>query len=45
MEHALAQAGAPFVLLVMLLIAWPFKRAVQKMKDCKFKRIMLISWR
>jgi hypothetical protein len=44
MEHVLIQAGAPFMLLLMLLIAYPFKRYVQKMKDCKLKRFLLISW-
>jgi hypothetical protein len=35
----------PFVLFAMLLIAWPFKRAVQKyMKDGKLKRFLLFRW-
>jgi hypothetical protein len=40
-----AQLLAPFVLLVMLLIAWPIKRWIQlKMKDGKLKRLLLTSW-
>lgn len=38
----LAMALKPFVLLAMLCIAWPFKRAVQKwMPDGKLKRALL----
>lgn len=44
MEHFLSQAMAPFMLLGMLLIAYPFKWAVQRMRDCKLKRFLLISW-
>ena len=40
----LAQALAPFMLLGMLLIAHPFKRAVERMKDGKLKRFLLIRW-
>lgn len=36
------QAAAPFGLFVMLLIAWPFKRAIQVyMKDGRLKRLLL----
>ena len=35
---------APFGLLLMLLIAMPFKRRVQRMKDGWLKRFLLIRW-
>lgn len=35
------QALAPFALFVMLLIAWPFKQLVKRMKDGKLKRFLL----
>lgn len=37
------QAIAPFLLFAMLLVARPFKRAAQRMKDGKLKRFLL--WR
>lgn len=44
MEKFLVMALYPFALFVMLLIAWPFKRAVQRMKDSRIKRLLLWSW-
>ena len=42
MEVFWVQLAKPFVLMVMLLIAWPFKRAIQLyMKDGKLKRLLL----
>lgn len=38
-------AAAPFMLFLLLLIAYPFKQYVKKMKDCKLKRFLLISWK
>lgn len=35
---------APFVCFGMLLIAYPFKRAVLRMKDGRIKRFLLIRW-
>lgn len=40
----LSAALAPFGLFVMLLIAYPFKRMVQRMKDGKLKRLLLYRW-
>lgn len=41
-ERVLVQAMAPFALYLMLLIAWPFKRAIQVyMKDGRLKRALL----
>lgn len=38
-------ALAPFMLFLMLLVAWPFKRLVQrKMKDGRLKRLLLLRW-
>lgn len=34
-----------FMLLGMLVIAWPIKRAVQRMPDSRVKRVLLISWK
>lgn len=39
-----AQAAAPFFLFLMLLVAWPVKRFVQRRKDSWLKRLLLISW-
>jgi hypothetical protein len=33
-----------WLLLLMLLIAHPVKRAVQRMPDSRIKRFLLISW-
>ena len=41
-----SQLLAPFVLFAMLLIAWPFKRAVELyMKDGRLKRFLLYRWK
>jgi len=41
----LTAAGIPFMLAIMLLIAWPFKWAIKKyMKDGWLKRLLLFSW-
>ena len=40
----LSAALAPFGLFLMLLIAWPFKRLVQRMKDGRIKRLLLYRW-
>ena len=40
----LSAALAPFGLLLMLLIAAPFKRRVQRMRDSKIKRLLLFRW-
>ena len=40
-----AQLLAPFMLFVMLLIAWPIKKLVWKyMKDGKLKRMLFTRW-
>jgi hypothetical protein len=45
METFLGQALAPFVLFVMLLIAWPIKKLVWKyLPDGKLKRFLFIRW-
>jgi hypothetical protein len=44
METFLIQMCAPFGLVLMLAVAYPFKRYVQRMKDGKLKRFLLISW-
>ncbi len=45
MEKFFGQLLAPFVLLVMLCIAYPIKRAVEKkMKPGRLKRILLFTW-
>lgn len=44
MEMMLAMIFKPFIALGMLVIALPFKRMVQRMKDGKIKRFLLISW-
>lgn len=42
MDQFWYQLAAPFGLFVMLLIAWPFKRAIQVyMKDSRLKRLLL----
>lgn len=42
MSTFLTMALAPFGLLLMLLIALPFKRAIQRrMKDGRLKRLLL----
>lgn len=40
----LAMVFKPFIALGCLTVAIPFKRAVQRMKDGKIKRFLLISW-
>jgi hypothetical protein len=45
MEMFLAMLIKPFLALGVLCIAFPIKRAVQRMPDCRLKRILLISWR
>lgn len=46
MDTFWAQLVTPFVLFAMLLIAWPFKRAVQRhMRDGKLKRFLLFRLR
>ena len=45
MDALLVAAAAPFGLFLLLLIAYPFKRYVKNMKDCKLKRFLLISWK
>lgn len=38
-------ALAPFGLMLMLLVAWPFKRACQRyLKDGWLKRLLLYRW-
>ena len=44
MEMMLAMIIKPFLVMGMLLVAYPVKRMVQKMKDGKLKRFLLISW-
>lgn len=40
-----AQLAAPFILFVMLLIAWPIKKLVWRyMKDGKLKRMLFTRW-
>jgi hypothetical protein len=35
----------PFLLVILLLVAWPFKRAIQLyMKDGRLKRLLLLRW-
>jgi len=41
----LAMVFKPFIALGCLLLALPIKRRVQRMKDSKLKRFLLISWR
>ncbi len=41
MEKFYGMALAPFLLLGMRLLAIPFTRCVQRMKDCAFKRELL----
>lgn len=41
----LAVLLSKFLLLGMLVIAWPIKRAVQRMRDSWLKRVLLFSWR
>lgn len=36
--------ASKFILFGMLLVAWPIKRAVQRMPDSRLKRFLLISW-
>lgn len=44
-DRVLSQMATPFVLFVMLLIAYPFKMAVIKyMKEGKLKRFLLFRW-
>lgn len=44
-EKFWVMAAMPFVLYVMLLIAWPFKRLLQvKMKEGRLKRLLLTRW-
>ena len=45
MQTFLTMALAPFALLVMLLIAWPVKRAIQRrLPDGRLKRFLLFRW-
>jgi len=44
MEKFLGMALAPFFVLACLAIGYPIIRAVKRMKDCRLKRILLISW-
>ena len=45
MSTFLGPALAPFILALMLLVAWPIKRAIQLyMKDGKLKRFLLFKW-
>lgn len=40
-----AQLMAPFMLFVMLLIAWPIKKLMWKyMKDGELKRMLFTRW-
>lgn len=42
MDAFWAQALAPFLFFVLLLVAYPFKRAIQRhTKDGKLKRLLL----
>jgi len=42
MDQFWVQLAAPFMLFLMLLVAWPFKRAIQLyMKDTWLKRVLL----
>lgn len=45
MSSFFGMALAPFMLFLMLLVAWPIKRLVQlKLKDSRLKRFLLLSW-
>ena len=44
MEQFYVQLAAPFFLLLLLLIALPFKRWAQRLKDGKLKRFLLTRW-
>lgn len=47
MDDFWARLVGPFVLFAMLLVAWPFKRAIQlKMRPGKLKRLLLadLTW-
>jgi hypothetical protein len=41
MDAFWAQLVAPFLLVAMLVIAYPFKRLVMRMRDSKLKRLLL----
>lgn len=42
MDQFFVQMAAPFALLLMLLVAWPFKRAIELyLPDSWFKRLLL----
>ena len=46
MEHFFAQMAAPFMLLLMLLIARPISNRIKrKLKDGPLKRLLFISWK
>jgi len=34
----------PFLLFLMLLVAYPLKCAIRRMKDGRLKRFLLFSW-
>jgi hypothetical protein len=36
--------ASKFILVGMLLVALPIKRAVQRMPDTRLKRFLLVSW-
>ena len=41
LTHALGGAIAPFLVVGMLFVAYPFKRAAQGMQDSRLKRLLL----
>lgn len=41
---ALTTALAPFGLLLLLLIAWPVKRWIQRWPEGRLKRLLLFRW-
>lgn len=46
MDHFWAQMGAPFMLLLLMLIARPISNLLKrKMKDGPLKRFLFISWK
>jgi hypothetical protein len=44
MEWVIALVLKPFALVAVLCLAYPIKRYVERMPDCKLKRFLLISW-
>ena len=44
MTAFIVAALKPFILVLMLLVAWPFKKLVERMPDSKLKRFFLFKW-